>query len=182
MPAWKNWRPRRPAAATDPAPDDDTTYDEEYDAQAADDTGEPWYSVGPPAGPDPHGPQTWTVSPGVHVTVAAPPPPPEVPAPDPRRQRIRRWLVRHGLAAGIGWSFGLYQALDAFLDSLGHGGAAAGLAMAGFGWWFAEVVSDYLARIPLIPRRALPALRWAARVPFATALLVTLLHAPNAQI
>lgn len=184
MTAWK-WRPRRPAAAASPAPDDDVTYDDaEYDDQDdQDDEEEAWYDTRPPVNPDADGPQTWTVSPGVQVTITqAPQQAAATQASNRRRSLIRQWLLRHGAAAGVGWMFGLYQSISAFLDSLGHGGAAAGLALAGFGWWFAEIITDNLGGFRLFPRRLLPALRWAARIPFATALLVTALHAPNAVL
>lgn len=202
MPAWKHWRPRRPTTPAPPAedetpqqetPEDETPEETEHDhdqeqedveEEPLEDQRVPWYSVGPRTapGPDPDGPQTWTVSPGVQITLA---PPQQTAQPSPaslRRQRIRRWLARHAAAAGVGWLFGLYQSVDAFVNSIDRGGAAAGLALAGFGWWGAELVTDRLGRIPFVPQRTLPALHWLARVPFATALLVTAIHAPNAHL
>lgn len=208
MRARKHGRPRRPATPTPPpkdqaadetapgpqeaapeteAPEETVPEDDEDQADDADqeepaEDGVPWYSVRNPGAPDPDGPQTWTVAPGVQITVPAPQPATEPSYASVRRQRIRRWLVRHAAAAGVGWTFGLYQSMSAFLNGLGHGGAAAGLALAGFGWWGSELVTDRLGRAPFVPQRTLPALHWLTRVPFATALLVTCLYAPQAHL
>jgi hypothetical protein len=202
MTAWRKWIPRRPAADPQPAPSapgqDDTAAAEPVledqepgdaeDLEDADDGDQeerkPWWSSRPAPdqpNPDPAGPQTWTVSPGVQVTINQPPQAPSAPASTSLwRLRTRRWLLRHGAAAGVGWMFGLYQSMAALLDSPERGGAAAGLGLAGIGWLFAEIVTDRLGRH--LPARLRAAVRWTARIPFATALLVTALHAPNAVL
>jgi hypothetical protein len=121
-------------------------------------------------------------APGVHVHITPPP------APEPvdhtavdRRHRTRRWLAVHGAAAFTGWTFGLYDAISSgLLDPLGQSAPAAGLALAFFGWFGAEVVGERYVRI--LPTRVRPPVQWALRIPMATALLATALHAPNALI
>lgn len=146
----------------------------------------PWYSVGkqptnPPVQPSPPA-QIPGMPPGVHITFT---PPPTAPAPgrtrsQERQARARRWLLVHGAAAAVGWTFGLYHSLTAFLDTLGPGGAAAGLAVAGGSWFAAEMAAERF--VILLPSRTRPPLIWALRIPFATALLATAIHAPNALI
>jgi hypothetical protein len=142
-----------------------------------------WWSVGkePAAGDQPS--EGSEPPPGWHITFTPPP----APAPQPvdtcaqdRQTRARRWLLVHGAAAGVGWTFGLYDSMAAFLNTLGLGGAAAGLALAGFGWFGAEVVGERYVRI--LPRRVRPPVLWALRIPMSTALLATALHAPNSLI
>lgn len=119
--------------------------------------------------------------PGLHITFTPPPTPvPGRTQSQERQARARRWLLLHGVAAGVGWSFGLYHSLTAFLDTLGPGGAAVGLAVAGGSWFAAEMVAERF--VVLLPSRTRPAVVWALRIPFATALLATALHAPNALI
>lgn len=204
MTAWRKWRPRRPAGqAADPAPEqevpaaagpppadqegeglEDEGPGDDQDEEVEEESGEPrrsWWSTSAPRQPDAPEPQTWTVSPGVQLTINQPPQaPPAPPGTSERVLRARRWLLRHGAAAGVGWLFGLYQSMTALLDSPDRGGAAAGLGLAGAGWLFAEIVTDRLARF--LPVRLRPAIHWTARIPFATALLVTALHAPNAVL
>lgn len=140
----------------------------------------PWWSVRkePPADDQPNQDEQ---PPGWHITFTPPP----TPAPQPadnrdqaRQARARRWLLVHGAAAGVGWTFGLYDAMATFLDTLGTGSSAAGLALAGLGWFAAEVVGERYVRI--LPSRVRPPVLWALRIPMSTALLATALHAPNA--
>jgi hypothetical protein len=70
--------------------------------------------------------------------------------------------------------------MAALVDSPERGGAAAGLGLAGIGWLFAEIITDRLGRF--LPFRLRSAVHWTARIPFATALLATALHAPNAVL
>jgi hypothetical protein len=145
----------------------------------------PWYSVGKqpadtPAQP-PQPAQIPGMPPGVHITFTPPPAPvPGRTQSQERQARARRWLLVHGAAAGVGWTFGLYHSLTAFLDTLGPGGAAAGLAVAGGSWFAAEMAAERF--VILLPSRTRPPLLWALRIPFATALLATAIHAPNALI
>lgn len=148
----------------------------------------PWYSVGkqPPSQPAPPPPaaQIPGMPPGVHITFAPPtpqPPPSDTQAAH-RRARARRWLLVHGAAAATGWTFGLYHPLAAFLDTLGPGAPAAGLALAAFSWVGAGLVTERIVSryVPTDQLRAAAA--WACRIPFATALLATALHAPNSLI
>jgi hypothetical protein len=201
MTAWTKWRPRRPAgpqheepaqerqetAAAEPPlkdqPAEDVGQDdEEADEEPAAGAGErrPWWTRPAPDEPDQPEPQTWTVSPGVQVTINQPPQAPVRPPTSAWRLRTRRWLLRHGAAAGVGWMFGLYQSMAALVDSPERGGSAAGLGLAGIGWLFAEIITDRLGRY--LPARLRAAVHWTARIPFATALLVTALHAPNAAL
>ena len=145
---------------------------------------QPWYSIGkqPPSQPAPPPPpaQIPGVPPGVHITFTPPPAPAAVPANgQEHRARARRWLLVHGAAAGVGWTFGLYHSIDAFLGTLGPGAPAAGLALAAFSWIGAGLVTERIVSryVPTDQLRAAAA--WACRIPFATALLVTALHAPN---
>lgn len=144
----------------------------------------PWYSVGKQPTDEPAQPQPAQIPgmpPGVHITFTPPPAPVPGRTPSQERQaRARRWLLLHGAAAAVGWSFGLHHSLTAFLDTLGPGGAAAGLAVAGGSWFAAEMVAERF--VVLLPSRTRPAVIWALRIPFATALLATALHAPNALI
>lgn len=141
-----------------------------------------WWSVGkPPADdqphPDPEPPPP--MPPGWNITFT----PPEQPQPvdthtRERRARARRWFLLHGAAAGTGYTFGLYHSMAAFLNTLGPAAPATGLCLAGIGWFGAEVVGERYVRI--LPSRTRPPVLWALRIPFATALLATALHAPNA--
>jgi hypothetical protein len=196
--AWTKWRPRRPAgpqpeepaqeqqetAAAEPQPEDLDDEDagpgdEEPDANKGE--RQPWWTRRPaPAEPDQPDPQTWTVSPGVQVTINQPPPAPAFTPTSAWRLRVRRWLLRHAAAAAVGWMFGLYQSMAALVDGPERGGSAAGLGLAAIGWLFAEIVTDRLGRY--LPARLRAAVHWTARIPFATALLVTALHAPNAAL
>lgn len=135
-----------------------------------------WWSIGKETDAEPTEPP---MPPGFHITFTPPP------APEPvdtrtqeRRARVRRWLLIHAAAAGTGWTIGLYQAMTAFLNTLDNGAPAAGLALAGFGWFGAEVIGERYVRI--LPSRTRPPVLWALRIPMATALLATALHAPNA--
>lgn len=138
-----------------------------------------WSEVGKepadPPRPDPE-------PPGVHVHITPPPEPPAVDhAAVNRRARARRWFLVHGAAAGIGWTFGLHDAIThGLLEPTGDGATAAGLALAGFGWIGAEFVGERYGRI--LPTRIRPPFLWVLRIPMATALLATALHAPNALI
>lgn len=135
-----------------------------------------WYSVGDDT-PEP--PEPGPAAPGFHFTITPPPAVQPVNSREAeRRARARRWLLAHGAAAGVGRAFGLKAAMTAFLDSTGGGAAAAGLALAGMSWLAAEFVGERYARI--LPRRLRPAATWLLRIPFATALLATALHAPSA--
>lgn len=149
--------------------------------QDADTQPQPWWSLrSQERQPDqPPAPSTTPV-PGVHITVNQPQPQPVHPHTPDRRARARRWLLLHGAAAGAGWSFGFYHSLTALLNTLGPGGAAAGLAVAGGSWFAAEMVTERY--VTLLPSRTRPPVIWALRIPFATALLATALHAPNALI
>lgn len=141
----------------------------------------PWWSVGKePAAPPPPTPDT--TAPGVHVHITPPPEPPAVDhAAVDRRARARRWFLAHGAAAGTGWTFGLHDAIThGLLEPTGNGATAAGLALAGFGWFGAEFVGERYVRV--LPSRVRPPVLWALRIPMATALLATALHAPNALI
>ncbi|WP_435218390.1 hypothetical protein [Streptomyces sp. bgisy034] len=137
-----------------------------------------WWSVGKK--PDAAEPDQGSgLPPGFHITFTPPP------APEPvdtgsrhRRARVRRWLLVHGAGAGIGYAFGLGPSMAAFLDTLGPGAPAAGLALTGFGWFGAELIGERYTRI--LPSRLRPAAHWVLRIPMSTALLVTALHAPNA--
>jgi hypothetical protein len=139
-----------------------------------------WWEVGkePPA---PLAPQD-TTAPGVHVHITPPAEPPPIDsAAVHRRVRARRWFLVHGAAAGTGWTFGLYDAISTgLLDPLGQGAPAAGLALAAFGWIGAEIAGERYGRI--LPTRIRPPFLWVLRIPMATALLATALHAPNALI
>lgn len=138
-----------------------------------------WWSVGKqPAEAPPH---QGSEPPGVHVHITPPPQPAPVDTAALGRQaRARRWFIVHGAAAGVGWTVGLYDPMAAFLNTLGPGGSAAGLALAGFGWFAAEVMGERYVRI--LPSRVRPPVLWALRIPMATALLATALHAPNSLI
>jgi hypothetical protein len=200
MTAWTKWIPRRPAAGPPQPGQGDTAAaepdledqepghaEDDEDLEDADDGDQeqrkPWWSSRPAAdqpAPDPAGPQTWTVSPGVQVTINQPPQAPPARPTSAYRLRVRRWFLRHGAAASVGWTFGLYQSMAALVDSPERGGAAAGLGLAGIGWLFAEIITDRLGRF--LPARLRAAVHWTARIPFATALLATALHAPNAVL
>jgi hypothetical protein len=138
-----------------------------------------WWAVGkePPAEqtqPD----QGSGLPPGFHITVTPPPAPPPVDSQThERRTRARRWFLAHGAAAGVGWSFGLYDSMATFFNTLGPGAPAAGIALAGFGWIGAEVLGERYVRF--LPARLRPAAHWVLRIPMSTALLATALHAPN---
>ncbi|MFJ2007024.1 hypothetical protein [Streptomyces chartreusis] len=141
----------------------------------------PWWSIrkGPESSDADQG--SAELPPGVHVTFTPPP------APEPtsdrdkeRRARARRWLLVHGAGACVGYALGLGPSTAQFLDTLGPGGTAAGLALAAFGWIFAEVIGERYVRI--LPSRLRPAAHWALRIPMSTALLATALHAPAALI
>ncbi|MEV8432013.1 hypothetical protein ACWHLZ_27995 [Streptomyces chartreusis] len=137
-----------------------------------------WWSVGKE--PDATPPEQGTgLPPGFHITFTPPsaPEPVDLRAQD-RRVRARRWLLIHGAGAGIGYAFGLGPSMAAFLDTLGPGAPAAGLALAGFGWFGAELIGERYVRI--LPSRLRPAAHWALHIPMSTALLATALHAPNA--
>ncbi|CAL9350399.1 hypothetical protein SUDANB1_00449 [Streptomyces sp. enrichment culture] len=139
-----------------------------------------WWSIGKQPAEEPHQ-QGSDPAPGVHVHITPPPPPPPVDtSTHDRRAHARRWFLVHGAAAGVGWTFGLYDSMAAFLNTLGPGGSAAGLALAGFGWFAAEVVGERYVRV--LPSRVRPPVLWVLRIPMATALLATALHAPNALI
>ncbi|MFJ7049025.1 hypothetical protein ACIQVC_37305 [Streptomyces sp. NPDC101112] len=145
--------------------------------------GRPWWSFAKDAtAPDAPVPGPVEVAPGVHITVNQPQPQPPAAAPGgpDRRARARRWLLIHGAAAGVGWAFGFHHSLAAFLDTLGPGGTAAGLAVAGGGWFAAEVITERY--VTLLPSRMRPPVIWALRIPFATALLTTALNTPNALL
>ncbi|MCL6733314.1 hypothetical protein [Streptomyces neyagawaensis] len=141
----------------------------------------PWWSfarhASAPAQPAP-GPVE--VAPGVHITVNQPQPPPAAQGGPDRRARARRWLLIHGAAAWVGWTFGFHHSLAAFLDTLGPGGTAAGLAVAGGSWFAAEVITERY--VILLPSRMRPPVVWALRIPFATALLTTALNTPNSLL
>lgn len=167
-------QPRQPAASPPPPSQDPPS--------------NPWWSVAKPSTPqgppDPsgqHSPLPGGMPPGVHITFTppTPPPPPTDPHAAHRRARARRWLLVHGAAAGTGWTFGLYHSIDAFLGTLGPGAPAAGLALAAFSWVGAGLVTERIVSryVPTDQLRAAAA--WACRIPFATALLATALHAPN---
>lgn len=194
MTDWKKWarlaaagpRARRPKEQDTTAPTE-PLLDDQGDAEPGDQHDEDeggeraWWSTTAPGQPDPSGPQTWTVSPGVQVTINQPPQEPPTPSTDSiRRILIRRWIIRHALGAGMGWTLGLYQSMSAFLNTANHGGAAAGLALAGMAWLFAEFITDRLGRF--LPAHLRPAVLWTARIPFSTALLATALYAPNAVL
>lgn len=136
-----------------------------------------WWSVGKDRADEP--PSQGETTPGVHVhiTPTAPPPQPTSTPGADRQTRSRRWLAIHGAAAGTGWTVGLYDSMAAFLNTVGRGAPAAGLALTAFGWIGAELITDRYSRI--LPRRLRPAALWVARIPMATALLATVLHAPN---
>lgn len=146
-----------------------------------------WETGGPvdeqqPAPPVPPADQG-SGAPGVHVHIVPPTPP--APAVDPaaadRQRRARRWVAAHGAAAFTGWTFGLYDAIThGLLEPAGRGATPAGLALAAFAYAGAEFVGERYGRI--LPRRWRPALLWVLRIPMATALLATALHAPNAHI
>ena len=142
-------------------------------------SGPAWHATGDQA--DPNQPYPWP-GPGIHITFPPPPPPPqESPGQQRDRERraaVRRWLAVHGAAAGVGWSAGLKATFTAFLQTTGNGGVAAGLALAFFAYIGAEFATERFGRF--LPRKFRPALSWAARIPFATALLATALHAPHA--
>jgi hypothetical protein len=141
-----------------------------------------WWSIRKSQDDDqPEPEQPPAMPPGWHITFTPPPAPDPVdPRARERRARARRWFLIHGAAAGTGWTIGLYHSMAAFLDTLGPGAPAAGLALAGFGWFGAEVVGERYVRI--LPSRTRPPVLWVLRIPFATALLATALHAPNALI
>jgi hypothetical protein len=138
-----------------------------------------WWAVGKDsAAEQPQPDQGSGLPPSFHITVTPPPTPEPVDThATERRTRARRWFLAHGAAAGVGWSFGLYDSMAAFFNTLGPGAPAAGLALTGFGWIGAEVLGERYVRI--LPTRLRPAAHWALRIPMATALLATALHAPN---
>ncbi|MFF5001728.1 hypothetical protein ACFY3G_02775 [Streptomyces phaeochromogenes] len=147
----------------------------------------PWYSVGKQAAEQPAQPaepsQVPGLPPGLHITFTPPPTAPSAPShQQQRRSRIRRWLLAHGAAAGTGWTFGLYHSIAAFLAPLGPGAPGAGLALAGMFWVLAALFTERIVAryVPSDQLRAAAA--WALRIPFATALLATALHAPNAHL
>jgi hypothetical protein len=127
-------------------------------------------------------PQTHEISPGIHVVIR-----PTQPAESPAQQRdrawrqaVRRWLAVHGLAAGVGWAFGLKAAITGMLTASDNGGVAAGLALAGLSYIGAEFVMARYLRF--VPPRLRPPVMWVLRIPFATALLATFLYTPHALI
>lgn len=141
-----------------------------------------WWSLGKQPADESEPEPTPPLPPGWNITFTPPPA-----APEPvdthtrdRRRRARRWFLIHGAGAGTGYTFGLYTSMAAFLDTLGPGAPAAGLCLAGFGWFGAEFVTERYLRI--LPSRVRPACAWALRIPMSTALLATALHAPNALI
>lgn len=141
---------------------------------------QPWWTIRkkpdpPDPGPDPADP----LPPGVHVHITQQPPPAPVdPTVSDRRARTRRWLAVHGAAAGIGWVFGLYDAIALGLRTTGDGGVPMGLALAGLSYIGADFALSRYGR--LVPQRLRPAAAWVLRIPFATALLATALYAPHA--
>ena len=152
-------------------------------AHPSPDSGEerPWWSARKEPGPDPDpGPDhTDPLPPGVHVHITPQPPPAPVdPATADRRARARRWLAVHGAAAGVGWTFGLYDAMAYGLRTVGDGGVPMGLALAGLSYVGADFVLSRYGRF--VPHRLRPAAAWVLHIPFATALLATALYAPHA--
>ncbi|MDF2710664.1 MAG: hypothetical protein K0R62_6316 [Nonomuraea muscovyensis] len=142
-----------------------------------------WWEVGKEPYDDEE-PQGVPVAPGIHLTITpTPTAPQETPSQQrdrERRARIRRWLAVNGAAAGVGWTFGLYDAISAGLTASGNGGAAMGLALAGMYWLAADIALSRYGRF--VPHRLRPAAAWALRIPFATALLATAIYAPRALI
>lgn len=146
----------------------------------------PWYSIGKQPTDEPaqpaEAPPIPGMPPGVHITFTPPPTPPPTPShQQERRTRIRRWLLVHGAAAAVGWTVGLYDAITALLNTLGPGAPGTGLAMAGMYWIAAALFTERIVAryVPSDQLRAAAA--WALRIPFATALLATALHAPGAH-
>jgi hypothetical protein len=137
----------------------------------------PWWSLGK-ARADGQADAPPPVPPAVHITVNQPQPT-DIRTPH-RRSRARRWFLIHGAGAGVGYTFGLYHSIAAFLNTIGPGAPAAGLCLAGFGWFAAEFATERYQRF--LPPRTRPPVIWALRIPFSTALLAVALHAPNALI
>jgi hypothetical protein len=166
------------ATATPTAQSEEPTPEPDPPGEAEPVQARPWWSLGKhdraPAAP---ARAPVEVAPGVHITVNQPQPQPAASGGPDRRARARRWLLIHGAAAGVGWAFGFHHSLAAFLETLGPGGTAAGLAVAGGAWFAAEIVAERY--VILLPSRTRPPVIWALRIPFATALLTTALHAPN---
>jgi hypothetical protein len=139
-----------------------------------------WYSVGPT--PEDDEPDTWSVAPGVHVTINQAPPKPANHRAEERRARTRRWLLVHGAAGGVGWYLGLGPSMAALLDTSGPGAPFTGLALAGMTYVAAELVTERLIARYVPSDHLRRAAAWVARIPFATALLATALHAPTGLI
>lgn len=114
--------------------------------------------------------------PGVHVTIV---PPPAAPV-DPRRARIRWWVLRRGTAACAGWLLGLGPLVQQRLTESGPGATGFALLL----WLVAWYAAAKLLR--LVPGEAIQEVRdaadWAAHIPSATVLLALALHTPGAML
>jgi hypothetical protein len=133
----------------------------------------PWWKAGTPAAPA-HAPVP--EQPGVHVTIV---PTPAAPV-DPRRARIRWWVLRRLTAAGVGWLTGLGPLAQQRLVESGPGAVGFALLLWLVAWYTAVRV------LRLVPAEAIrevhTAADWAAHIPSATVLLALALHTPGAML
>lgn len=85
-----------------------------------------------------------------------------------------RWLVSTSAGAGIGWGFGLEQAMSGWIAGCAHDqGQTAGLLL-GVGLVALGSLAAYRTR------GWWPPLAWCCRIPLATAILALALYAPGA--
>lgn len=162
---------------TIPAPRDPDWLDRLYADDQPEPAGEPapWWTVRKTPEPVPAPPVGEQPAPGVHVTITHTAPAPPV---DPRKARLRWWVLRRGTAAGIGWLTGLGPFVQQQLEEAGQGAVGFALLL----WLVAWFVAAKLLRF--VPREAIPevhdAAGWAAHIPSATVLLALALHTPGA--
>lgn len=194
-----NIRIPRPRRAPDPAPAAAAARDEQPAAAAVDpDWFDRLYAGHDAPGPEeeptripwwqPHKPtssnqaaedntgETLHTPPGVHITINQPGQAPE--PSNPRRAKLRRWLLVHGALAGIGWYIGIGPALADLYASSGQSGRATGAGMT----LICLIFGAYLPGLRYVPEQLRPIVVALCRIPACTAVLALALHAPNALI
>jgi hypothetical protein len=156
----------------------DTAPDSGPDQSGPADPGEstPWWKTSKDTTPAAPAPVPVQEQPGVHVTIVPPPAPPV----DPRRARIRWWVLRRGTAAGVGWLLGLGPVVQQRLLESGPGAVGFALLLWLVAWYAAAKV------LRLVPAEAIQEVRdaadWAAHIPSATVLFALALHTPGAML
>ncbi|MFG2589070.1 hypothetical protein [Streptomyces sp. NPDC048438] len=141
----------------------------------------PWWqrhkpATGDQAAEDDTG-ETLHTPPGVHITINQPGP--QAPEPsNPRRARLRRWLLVHGVLAGIGWYIGIGPALADLYASSGQSGRSLGVGMT----LICIIFGAYLPGLGYVPVQLRPIVVALCRIPACTAVLALALHAPDALI